>query len=56
MKGWRQDLLDHLVWLTFLASDRRQRLEDVEAELKSEIPCLRLARSATEFEAIDSRD
>ena len=41
MKGWQQDLLDHLVWLTVLSSAGHERVEDVVAELKDQLPCLR---------------
>jgi hypothetical protein len=43
--NWRQDLLDHLVWITLLRADNELTLDEAVAKVKDEIPCLGDAES-----------
>jgi hypothetical protein len=56
MKGWQQDLLDHLVWFTLLQFDGHLTLEEAVAKVKDEIPCLTAAVSPREGLEPDGHD
>ena len=57
MKGWEDDLLDHLVWLTLMHAGCRITRDEAVAELKREFPPLAdeaLARSRRPARAVDT--
>jgi len=56
MKGWQQDLLDHLVWFTLLQFDGHLTVEEAVAKVKDEIPCLTAAVSPCEGLEPDGHD
>ena len=52
MKGWKRDLLDHLVWLTLMNEDGTVSRDEGVAALKRQFP--RLATAQTFVQAADA--